>query len=312
LKVRHFSGKEKAVEDLNEAPNPIALLTSNLIGHESNISLISLHLFDTSRDTSCLRRYWWFEDVDEEHFVVCEKEVLGEELAHKAARSGDCNLHVDRNVRGQIDDEALRSGNRDLFLVLVVDVDDLLHLVVRAHEDTRLVVDRLGNDLDHAIHLAVDCLAAGCGHVLACASWRLLVGRVGEDTTVQKSSVGIGNHATNVSRTVRLAALLLGHLHRVAPLLDGLLPPQRVTLVNRVDSTLGRHLHVGVGQNEFTEGAIHGETVDWAILHCHDELCRGTVHGEASSNHVGTGTEEVLLGALGTWGELVNTKDGSD
>ncbi|KAH0238776.1 hypothetical protein KCV06_g555, partial [Aureobasidium melanogenum] len=41
----------------------------------------------------CLRRYWWFEDVDEEHFVVCEKEVLGEELAHKAARSGDCNLH---------------------------------------------------------------------------------------------------------------------------------------------------------------------------------------------------------------------------
>ncbi|KAH0207871.1 hypothetical protein KCU99_g324, partial [Aureobasidium melanogenum] len=75
------------------SPNPIALLTSNLIGHESNISLISLHLFDTSRDTSCLRRYWWFEDVDEEHFVVCEKEVLGEELAHKAARSGDCNLH---------------------------------------------------------------------------------------------------------------------------------------------------------------------------------------------------------------------------
>ena len=140
----------------------------------------------------------------------------------------------------------------------------------------------------------------------------LLVRGVGKDTTVQKGSVGIGNHATNVSCAVRLAALLLGDLHRVAPLLDGVLPPQRVTLVDRVDGTLCGHLHVGVGKDEFTEGAIHGETVDWTVLHGHDQLCRGTVHGEAGSDHVGTGTEEVLLGALGAFCELVDTEDGSD
>ena len=47
--------------------------------------------------------------------------------------------------------------------VLLVDVDDELHLVVGAEEDSAAVVDALGNDGEHACHVAVDCLAAGCG-----------------------------------------------------------------------------------------------------------------------------------------------------
>lgn len=46
--------------------------------------------------------------------------------------------------------------------VLLVDVDDELHLVVRAEEDSAAVVDALGDDGEHACHVAVDCLAAGC------------------------------------------------------------------------------------------------------------------------------------------------------
>ena len=46
--------------------------------------------------------------------------------------------------------------------VLLVDVDDELHLVVGAEEDTAAVVDALGDDCEHACHVAVDCLAAGC------------------------------------------------------------------------------------------------------------------------------------------------------
>ena len=34
-----------------------------------------------------------------------------------------------------------RKSQASLLLVLVVDINDLLHLVVRAHEDSRLVVD---------------------------------------------------------------------------------------------------------------------------------------------------------------------------
>lgn len=46
--------------------------------------------------------------------------------------------------------------------MLLVDVDDELHLVVGAEEDTAAVVDTLGDDCEHASHVAVDCLAAGC------------------------------------------------------------------------------------------------------------------------------------------------------
>ena len=44
--------------------------------------------------------------------------------------------------------------------VLFVNVNDLLDFVVAAHEDTRAIVNGLGYHLDHAIHLAVDCLSA--------------------------------------------------------------------------------------------------------------------------------------------------------
>jgi hypothetical protein len=45
--------------------------------------------------------------------------------------------------------------------VLLVNINDKLHLVVRAKEDSAAVVDALGDDGEHARHVAVDCLAAG-------------------------------------------------------------------------------------------------------------------------------------------------------
>lgn len=47
-----------------------------------------------------------------------------------------------------------------LLVVLCVDIDDLLYFVVTAKEDTRSVVDGLGYNLEHTLHLAVDGLAA--------------------------------------------------------------------------------------------------------------------------------------------------------
>lgn len=46
--------------------------------------------------------------------------------------------------------------------MLLVDVDDLLYFVVAAEEDTGLVVDGLGDDGEHTVHLAVDSLTASC------------------------------------------------------------------------------------------------------------------------------------------------------
>lgn len=51
------------------------------------------------------------------------------------------------------------------FGVLLVYLDDLLHLVIAAHEYARAIMDMLGNNGDHAFHMAVDCLAPSCDHV---------------------------------------------------------------------------------------------------------------------------------------------------
>lgn len=49
-----------------------------------------------------------------------------------------------------------------LLLVLLVHVDDALDLLLAAEENTAPVVDVLGHNLHHALHLAVDCETTGC------------------------------------------------------------------------------------------------------------------------------------------------------
>lgn len=39
-------------------------------------------------------------------------------------------------------------------------INNFLYLIVATHEDTRSVVDTLGNNIQDALHAAVDCLAA--------------------------------------------------------------------------------------------------------------------------------------------------------
>lgn len=67
-----------------------------------------------------------------------------------------------------------------------------------------------------------------------------------------------------------------------------------------------------MGQDELANAVVEGETVDGAALHGDDELGRGTVHGETGSQQLSTGLQDVLLGALGSGGELVDTENGTD
>ena len=136
----------------------------------------------------------------------------------------------------------------------------------------------------------------------------LLVGRVGEDTAVKQRPVSVGNHGADVTGRVGL----LGVLDGVAPLLGGDVPVLAVSLVARVDGALLGHLHVGVGEDELAERVVHGEAVDGAVLHGHDKLGGGAVHGEASGDKLCTGEKQVLLLTLGVIGESVDTEDGAD
>jgi hypothetical protein len=200
-------------------------------------------------------------------------------------------------------------------------------------------VDALGDNGEHACHVAVDCLAAGCGEEIVSTLYMyalsvkteltlfenhghgttlvqntqlalgsLLVGRVGEDATVEQCPVCIRNHGSDVTSRVRL----LGILDGFNPLLGRHVPVLAVAFVARVDATLLGNLHVGVGENELAEGVVHGEAVDGAALHGHNELGGSAVHGETGSDEVCAGAEEVLLGAISTIGKSVDTKDCAD
>lgn len=139
----------------------------------------------------------------------------------------------------------------------------------------------------------------------------LLIGRVGEDTSVQQGTVRVGNHATDIPRTVRLA-VGGGGLERLEVLLDVVLPVQRVTLVDGVDRPRLGQLHVRVGQDELAQAVVEGEAVDAAALHGDDQLGGGAVHGEAGGDQLSAGLEDVGLGALGALGQLVDGEDGAD
>lgn len=65
-------------------------------------------------------------------------------------------------------------------------------------------------------------------------------------------------------------------------------------------------------QDELADAVVEREAIDSASFHGHDELSRGTVHGEAGSNKLGTGHEDILLGTLGALRELVDGEDGAN
>lgn len=215
----------------------------------------------------------------------------------------------------------------DLFLVvLVVNVDDLLHLIPGAKEETALVVDVLRHDLQEALHARVDGQTTGVlehhGHGRALvqdtqlALGALRVARVGEDTAVKQGAVRVGDHAADVPRAVGLLALTRV-LERVEVLLDPVVPVHAVALVDRVDGALGGELHVRVRQDELAQRVLQREAVHGAATHSDNELRRGAVHGEAGGDQLRAGAKQVLGGdgvlrAEHFVGQLEDTEDGAD
>lgn len=64
-------------------------------------------------------------------------------------------------LNGQVSSDVARGRYIYCYLVSMppMYVNNLLHLIVAAHEDTRSIVDTLGNNSQHALHATVHCLA---------------------------------------------------------------------------------------------------------------------------------------------------------
>lgn len=221
--------------------------------------------------------------------------------------------------------------------MLLVDRNDLLHLVIAAHEDARSIVDMLGHHRQHPFHPAIDRLPASWSRMSADgrggSKWAplatprpdgersltiledhrhgrtlvqdpqfafrtFLVRRIGKDASVQQRPISVGHHRANISSAVRFAACLLGVLEAVEVFFDGLLPVEAVAFVDAVDRARSWHLHVRVREDELAQGIVHREAVDRAALHRDDELSAGTIHGESASNQLGPCHEEFFLFAF--------------
>lgn len=208
--------------------------------------------------------------------------------------------------------------------MLVVYINHLLHFISRTQEDSTLVMDMLGHNIEDPLTSRVDSEATGIledhGHGgtlvqdTKLALGALLISRVGKNTAIEQGSIGIGDHAADVTGAVWLAALA-GILDGLEVLVDPVLPVDAVSFVDGVDRPLCRQGHVGVGQDELAERILEGETINGAAAHGDDKLRRCTVHGETRRDELPAGQQDII-GRHGlahhALGQLEDAEDGAD
>lgn len=97
------------------------------------------------------------------------------------------------------------------------------------------------------------------------ALWALLITRVGKDTAVKEGSVDISDHGTDVPGRVGLGSFGFGELDGINVGLAGLIPVERVALIDGVDLAAIRDTDVGVSEDELTNGRVQGVAMDGLI-----------------------------------------------
>mmetsp|Transcript_33393 Transcript_33393/g.81074 ORF Transcript_33393/g.81074 Transcript_33393/m.81074 type:complete len:204 (-) Transcript_33393:601-1212(-) len=115
--------------------------------------------------------------------------------------------------------------------------------------------------------------------------WVFLIPRVCEDSSVEKGSVDITDHRSNVSRAVFFSTLSLSFLQVVDVRLKLRVPVEVVGFVHRVDFTAVRDLHVRMREDEFANGRVEREPVE-AGAGGNDEDCRRRVHAVTCGHEV--------------------------
>mmetsp|Transcript_36611 Transcript_36611/g.78109 ORF Transcript_36611/g.78109 Transcript_36611/m.78109 type:complete len:360 (+) Transcript_36611:284-1363(+) len=203
---------------------------------------------------------------------------------------------------------------------LLVATEDRLDVALGAEDYGAAVVDAGGDEVEHALHAAVEHAGRGDaarrlhdeGHREALvqhaqlASRALLVGGVYEDAAVEDGAMHVGDHRSDVARGVLVA---LEPLDRV---LDRLVPAEVVALVARVDllpSVLGE-LHICMRVDELAKRRVQREAINTSTTEAKYELGRGTVHTVASNNDVIARAQNVVDDTRS--GALLLLVDGED
>mmetsp|Transcript_378 Transcript_378/g.1138 ORF Transcript_378/g.1138 Transcript_378/m.1138 type:complete len:265 (-) Transcript_378:282-1076(-) len=206
-------------------------------------------------------------------------------------------------------------------VLLLVKLDDLVHVAAAAHDDRAAVMDVLRHDLQDASDFALEQASVGNAARLLCderhgealvehpelALGRLLVRGVEEDAAVEQGPVHVRDHGAHVAGSV---ARVLAVLHVRD---DGRVPLQRVALIAREDllAARGVHLHVR-DKEELAEGRVQREALH-ARAEGHHELRGRAVHAVAGDHDVRARPQDVgHRGLLGRRrGPPVDREDGA-
>lgn len=206
--------------------------------------------------------------------------------------------------------------------MLLMHINHLLHLIPTPHENPRPIMNMLRQHLQHPLHPPIHRLPA---RVLKHHRHRraliqnpqfplrtLFIRRVGENAAVEEGTIGVCDHRANVPRAIGLFVFVLRVFEEVDVFLDGLVPIFGVALVDAVDGAGLGDAHVGVREDEFAEGVVHGEAVHTAPFHRHDQLRGSTIHCKPTRHQLRPRQQNLFLFPLSTHLQFEDAKDCAD
>mmetsp|Transcript_16198 Transcript_16198/g.24295 ORF Transcript_16198/g.24295 Transcript_16198/m.24295 type:complete len:355 (+) Transcript_16198:312-1376(+) len=194
-----------------------------------------------------------------------------------------------------------------------------------SHDNRTLAMNSIGGKLQNSSYLTIEKTSGGNssgllnnhGHrdtlikATKLSLSILVISGVKVDSSVQQSTVDIGNHRSYITGTVWLLSSLEGQYG----ILDGLIPEIVVTLVGRVDtlSTIIGESHVITGMYEFSNGRIKAESLNSTSTEGEYKLHSRGVNTVSGTDAVSTGFEKVIdTSLLGSRGSLIYGENGSD
>lgn len=117
------------------------------------------------------------------------------------------------------------------------------------------------------------------------------IGRVGEDTTIEKGTMHISDHGAHISSSVGLRAVQSKFINS---LLDLRVPGEVVSLIDAVNSlALGGERHVHSSENKLTDTGVKGVSLHAMPVGDH-QLGSGAVAAVASANHLSAWPEDIV------------------
>mmetsp|Transcript_617 Transcript_617/g.928 ORF Transcript_617/g.928 Transcript_617/m.928 type:complete len:267 (+) Transcript_617:443-1243(+) len=113
----------------------------------------------------------------------------------------------------------------------------------------------------------------------------LLISRVSEDASIEKGTVHISDHGSDVARAVLFSSLTFSLLKVINVGLKLRVPIEVVCFVHRIDLSTARNLDIRMGEDELSNGRVKSKSIE-PVSGGENKDGGGRIHAVSSSNKV--------------------------